>query len=97
MSNISTVNTTSEVQTITPQERSAVIKLKAKKAEESPSKGVKWTEDTEDNEFKKMRTSKKCCIFHKKRRFDESDSDESDSEDEEHHHDCEHHKEHKSL
>ena len=28
----------------------------------------------------KQRTSKKCCVFQKKRAFDESDSEESDSD-----------------
>ena len=45
-----------------------------------PKKKLKWSEDTVDNENLGRKKSKKCCIFHKKKRFDES-SDESDSSD----------------
>lgn len=45
-------------------------------------KSVKWTEDTvEVNEFMDKKKSKKCCIFHKKKKFGEwSDDEDSDSE-----------------
>mmetsp|Transcript_6605 Transcript_6605/g.10904 ORF Transcript_6605/g.10904 Transcript_6605/m.10904 type:complete len:131 (+) Transcript_6605:24-416(+) len=43
-------------------------------------KGIEWTKDTVDNEFLNKKSSKSCCIYHKPRRFDESDSDESDYE-----------------
>lgn len=44
-------------------------------------KSVKWTEDTIDNEFAGKRSSKKCCIFHKRRAFGEwSDDEDSEAE-----------------
>jgi len=52
-----------------------------------PKKKIKWSEDTVDNENMGRKKSKKCCIFHKKKRFDES-SDESSSEDSDAEHLC---------
>ncbi|KAG1666010.1 hypothetical protein FOA52_010920 [Chlamydomonas sp. UWO 241] len=45
-------------------------------------KSVKWTDDTvEVNEFMGKKSSKKCCIFHRRRTFgDWSDEDDSDFE-----------------
>ncbi|XP_048446752.1 protein phosphatase 1 regulatory subunit INH3-like, partial [Pyrus x bretschneideri] len=48
-------------------------------------KQVSWKEGTVDNEFMQKKSSKKCCIFHKQKPFDEDDSD-----DDEHHHDHDH-------
>lgn len=42
--------------------------------------GVSWSEDTIDNEHLGRRSSKRCCIFHKVKKFAESDSDESDED-----------------
>ena len=43
---------------------------------------ITWTEDTIDNEHMGKKSSKRCCIFHKVKKFAESDSDEtSDEED----------------
>lgn len=43
------------------------------------NKGVQWAEDVVDNEFLGRKSSKKCCIFHKRREFgDWSDSDTDD-------------------
>lgn len=42
---------------------------------------VRWDESVIDNEHMGKRKSKKCCIFHKQRPFDESES-ESESDDE---------------
>lgn len=42
--------------------------------------GVRWTEETIDNEHLNKKSSKRCCIFHKVKKFAESDSDESDEE-----------------
>ncbi|KAL1533811.1 protein phosphatase 1 regulatory subunit INH3-like [Salvia divinorum] len=57
---------------------SLVLKLKL------PKKKVSWKEGTVDNEFMNKKSSKKCCIFHKEKPFDEDDSDaECD-----HDHDC---------
>ncbi|OIW08025.1 hypothetical protein TanjilG_20126 [Lupinus angustifolius] len=41
-------------------------------------KKVSWKEGTVDNEFMQKKSSKKCCIFHKQKPFDEDDSDEDD-------------------
>ncbi|CAL9075759.1 unnamed protein product [Musa textilis] len=43
-----------------------------------PKKKVSWKEGTVDNEFLNRKSSKKCCIFHKQKPFDEDDSDEED-------------------
>ncbi|KAG8378428.1 hypothetical protein BUALT_Bualt08G0136300 [Buddleja alternifolia] len=48
---------------------SLVLKLKR------PKKKVTWKEGTVDNEFMNKKSSKKCCIFHKEKPFDEDDSD----------------------
>lgn len=42
--------------------------------------GVSWSDDTIDNENMGRRSSKRCCIFHKVKKFAESDSDESDED-----------------
>ncbi|KAL8208687.1 hypothetical protein R6Q57_008099 [Mikania cordata] len=47
-------------------------------------KKVTWKEDTIDNEFLQKKSSKKCCIFHKQKPFDEDSSDDEDCHD----HDC---------
>ena len=41
---------------------------------------ITWTEDTVDNENLGRKSSKRCCIFHKIKKFGESDSDETDSD-----------------
>ena len=46
-----------------------------------PRPHVKWDQDVVDNEHMNKKSSKRCCIFHKKRAFGESSS-ESESEDE---------------
>eukprot|EP00051_Salpingoeca_urceolata_P031845 m.13202 g.13202 ORF g.13202 m.13202 type:complete len:112 (-) comp4487_c0_seq1:283-618(-) len=58
------------------------------RAPQAEKKKVEWTEDTIDNEHLGRKSSKKCCIYHKPRAFDESSSDESDFESD--HHDCDH-------
>ncbi|KAL1542835.1 protein phosphatase 1 regulatory subunit INH3-like [Salvia divinorum] len=64
-----------------PQIRdSLVLKLKL------PKKKVSWKEGTVDNEFMNKKSSKKCCIFHKEKPFDEDGSD--DECDHNHDHDC---------
>ena len=42
---------------------------------------VRWDESVVDNEGLGRKSSKRCCIFHKQRRFDESSTDSSDEED----------------
>ncbi|XXG72122.1 hypothetical protein AAC387_Pa07g1284 [Persea americana] len=46
-----------------------------------PKKRVTWKEGTVDNEFLNRRSSKKCCIFHKEKPFDDDDSDEDEDND----------------
>ncbi|PKA54555.1 hypothetical protein AXF42_Ash000390 [Apostasia shenzhenica] len=43
-----------------------------------PKKKVTWKEGTVDNEKLGRKSSKKCCIYHKQKPFDEDDSDEED-------------------
>lgn len=59
---------------------SLVLKLKL------PRKKVSWKEGTVDNEFMNKKSSKKCCIFHKEKPFDEDDSDGEGDCDHDHHH-----------
>lgn len=47
-----------------------------------PAPKITWTEDTVDNEHLGRKSSKRCCIFHKVRKFAESDSDETSSDEE---------------
>jgi len=54
----------------------AVLRLRL-----DPRPHVKWEEDVVDNEHMNKKSSKRCCIFHKKRAFGESSS-ESESESE---------------
>lgn len=41
---------------------------------------VQWTRDTHDNEHDGKRSSKSCCIFHRRRAFDESETESDDDE-----------------
>ena len=49
--------------------------------EESRPLNVTWDSGVVDNEGMNRRKSKKCCIFHKQRPFDESDSESDDDSD----------------
>ncbi|CAF2096458.1 BnaA05g11590D [Brassica napus] len=60
-----------------------VLRLNRKK-----KKKVSWEDGTVDNEFMQKKISKKCCIFHKQKPFDEDDSEEN--EDNNRHHDHDH-------
>ncbi len=53
-----------------------ILNLKAKEEDLH----VTWAEGTIDNEHSGQWISNCCCIYHKPRRWDESDSDESDDE-----------------
>mmetsp|Transcript_35461 Transcript_35461/g.78679 ORF Transcript_35461/g.78679 Transcript_35461/m.78679 type:complete len:118 (+) Transcript_35461:134-487(+) len=44
-------------------------------------KSVKWSEEVVDNEFLGKKSSKKCCIFHKRRQFGEWSDDEDSDQD----------------
>mmetsp|Transcript_37672 Transcript_37672/g.97188 ORF Transcript_37672/g.97188 Transcript_37672/m.97188 type:complete len:108 (-) Transcript_37672:1624-1947(-) len=46
-------------------------------------KAVKWDTNVVDNEHLHKKSSKICCIYHKKRSWDESSSDSDSSDDEE--------------
>ncbi len=39
---------------------------------------LRWSEDTLNNEGLGRRSSKRCCIFHKQRKFGESSSEDED-------------------
>ncbi|KAH9330225.1 hypothetical protein KI387_002333, partial [Taxus chinensis] len=43
-------------------------------------KKVTWKEGTVDNEFMNKKSSKKCCIFHKDKPFDQDNSDDENDE-----------------
>lgn len=43
-------------------------------------RSVKWQENVVDNEDLEKKTSKKCCIYHKKKAFGESSTESSDEE-----------------
>jgi protein phosphatase 1 regulatory subunit 11 len=47
---------------------------------QGPRRAVQWDTDTVDNENLCRKSSKRCCIFHSRKNFGESDSDESDSD-----------------
>ncbi|EPS61895.1 hypothetical protein M569_12904 [Genlisea aurea] len=51
-----------------------------------PKKKVSWKEGTVDNEFMNKKSSKKCCIYHKEKPFDEDDSDAEEDCDGDHDH-----------
>ncbi|KAI9195820.1 hypothetical protein LWI28_018408 [Acer negundo] len=67
------------------QSQSLVLRLNRRK------KKVTWKEGTVDNELMQKKSSKKCCIFHKDKPFDEDTSDDDD-----HDHDHNHHHDHDS-
>lgn len=105
-SNTSTTTTT----TVQPQQHSIIPftlripeSTKTNKQQQinkhsSNKKSVSFTDDTIDNEYMNKKKSKKCCIFHKQRNFDQSssDSDNSDSNSDtdnsshRHNHQCKH-------
>ncbi|XP_044498466.1 protein phosphatase 1 regulatory subunit INH3-like [Mangifera indica] len=62
------------------QSQTLVLRLKRRK------KKVSWKEGTVDNEFMQKKSSKKCCIFHKEKPFDEDVSDEEEHDHNHHYH-----------
>jgi protein phosphatase 1 regulatory subunit 11 len=68
-----TTQTLQETQTQAPTEPALILSLR-----ERPR--ISWSENTIDNEHMGKKSSKRCCIFHKVKKFGESDSDESDKE-----------------
>ena len=67
--------TQTETATATADETPLVLRLAAPE-----DRRVHFSEDVVDNEHMGKKKSKKCCVFHKRRRFDESDT-ESEGED----------------
>mmetsp|Transcript_49300 Transcript_49300/g.97507 ORF Transcript_49300/g.97507 Transcript_49300/m.97507 type:complete len:97 (+) Transcript_49300:91-381(+) len=74
------MNTRSGSTTVTRTATETSDKKMVLKLKEAKGPKIKWTEDTVDNEHLGRRSSKRCCIFHKVKKFGESDSDESDSD-----------------
>lgn len=54
-------------------EQPAVLRLRL-----SRRARVRWSDDTHDNEHDGKKSSKSCCIFHKKRAWDESSTESED-------------------
>ncbi|KAG5520902.1 hypothetical protein RHGRI_033459 [Rhododendron griersonianum] len=72
-----TTTTTLTLNHRTPQ----ALTLRLVRKNEKEKKKVTWKEGTVDNEFLQRKSSKKCCIFHKDKPFDEDDSDDDDDKD----------------
>jgi protein phosphatase 1 regulatory subunit 11 len=64
----------------TSVEESAEAKVLILKLRNPKKPKVRWTQETINNEFMRKKSSKLCCIYHKAKKFGESDSDESDSD-----------------
>ncbi|KAL9940458.1 hypothetical protein V8E36_001163 [Tilletia maclaganii] len=85
-----TINATESDEATTNGQPQAVLRLRGAAPTQEADRGqgsssqrrrVVWADDTVDNEHLGKKSSKICCIYHKPRAFDESDSDESsDSE-----------------
>eukprot|EP01031_Cornospumella_fuschlensis_P030214 gene30214-36506_t len=75
------VSSATETVTRTTQETKddKVLVLRLRGRSSSPSH-VRWAEGTINNEHMGKKSSKRCCIYHKSKKFAESDSDESDSD-----------------
>merc|ERR1712130_119603 len=64
------------------QASTEVLTLRLVPPRRKKKKAVQWAEEVVDNENMGKKSSKKCCIFHKQRKFGEWDNDEdSDAED----------------
>eukprot|EP00906_Rhabdomonas_costata_P035088 RCo049320 len=71
---VATVTTTTTVEAVPPPVVTKKLSLKKKKSDR-----VKWDSSVKDPN-PNQRTSKRCCVFHRRREFGESDT-ESDSDD----------------
>jgi len=69
-----TTTVTTTTTTTTTAEPRLILRLRA------PPRSVAWDASVVDNEHMNKRKSKKCCIFHKQRPFDESDSEREDDD-----------------
>ena len=72
---------TAAVQEGAEQPPREVLVLRLKNAEEEAAKARRVAWDKEVKDHPNQKSSKKCCQFHKKRRFGESSSDDSDDGD----------------
>ncbi len=70
-----------------------VLRIRGEGEEASGGPGVRWATNVVDNEDMGKHKSKCCCIYHKPKKWDESDSDESDEDGETDH--CRGHKQKK--
>ncbi|KAK9059501.1 hypothetical protein SSX86_020204 [Deinandra increscens subsp. villosa] len=77
-----TTTATITLETATPSQTTLTLTLNPRR------KKVTWKDGTVDNEFLQRKSSKKCCIFHKEKPFDEDSSDDEDFHDHDHDHDC---------
>eukprot|EP00164_Ancoracysta_twista_P007563 GFYU01010763.1.p1 GENE.GFYU01010763.1~~GFYU01010763.1.p1 ORF type:complete len:128 (+),score=11.66 GFYU01010763.1:137-520(+) len=68
-----------------PAEEQSVVTLtlQPRPNEEDPQEvqHVRWTDETIDNEHMNKKKTKKCCIYHKPKRWDESSSESSSDDD----------------
>ena len=60
-------------------ETAPTLKLRSANSEK---KGIRWSEDTVDNEGQGKKSSKCCCVYRKPVPFGESSDESSDSDDE---------------
>lgn len=68
-----------------PPRQVLYLRLRPQPTNEPPRR-VTWEGGIKEN--KNQRTSKKCCVFHKKRLFGESDTESSEDEAHAHSHKC---------
>ena len=66
---------------LTDQQEAEEIVLPLRLTPASDRPNVTWREDTVDNEHLGRKSSKRCCIFHKARKFGESSSESESSDD----------------
>eukprot|EP00756_Hemistasia_phaeocysticola_P066658 Hpha_TRINITY_DN9392_c0_g1::TRINITY_DN9392_c0_g1_i1::g.25959::m.25959/K17553/PPP1R11; protein phosphatase 1 regulatory subunit 11 len=64
-----------------PQSETLVLRLRDGDAETQREKRVSWDESVRDSRPDAKR-SNRCCVFHKRRTFGESDSESASSDDE---------------
>ena len=69
--------TTGSATIVAVEEKAAAKEDNVLRLRLDPRPHVKWEEGVVDNEHMNKKSSKRCCIFHKKRAFGESSSEES--------------------
>eukprot|EP01061_Rhynchopus_euleeides_P020812 TRINITY_DN33812_c0_g1_i1.p1 TRINITY_DN33812_c0_g1~~TRINITY_DN33812_c0_g1_i1.p1 ORF type:complete len:122 (+),score=27.35 TRINITY_DN33812_c0_g1_i1:41-367(+) len=75
----SSASTTQTTEQSDPQQQPQQLVLRLHPKKERPR--VSWDSSVKDSRSN-MKTSKKCCVFHKRREFGESDSESCSSGDE---------------